>query len=89
MSQITKTTPHRLIAPAVEVVSVPETPLVALDEANRAPLVLEVRLPHQRAVPEDPQAALPRDDVLRLHCDVRMDRWVALSDSKLLAKVSS
>lgn len=53
----------------MEVVSVPEASLVAFNVANQAPLELEVRLPHQRAVPKDPQAALPRDDVLRLHCD--------------------
>jgi len=59
---------HQLVVPAVEVVSVPEASLVASDGADVAPPVLEVRLPHQRPVAEDPQAAgLPGDDVLRLH----------------------
>ncbi len=53
----------------MEVVSVPETSLVALNVTDLAPLVLEVRLPHQRPVPEDPQAGLPGDDILRLHFD--------------------
>lgn len=53
----------------MEVVSMPETPLVAFNVTDLAPLVLEVRLPYQRPVPEDPQAALPCDDVLRFHVD--------------------
>lgn len=51
----------------MEVISVPETPLVAFNVANLACFVLEIWLPHQRAVPEDPHGALPSDDVLRLH----------------------
>lgn len=62
-----RTGPHHHVVPTVEVISMPEPPLVALDVAHSAPLVLEVRLPHQRTVPEDPQAALPVHDVLRLH----------------------
>lgn len=45
----------------------PEPPLVALNITDLTPLVLEVRFPYQRPVPEDPQAGLPGDDVLRLH----------------------
>lgn len=58
---------YQLVTSTVEVVSVPEPSLVAFDVTDLAPLVLEVRLPHQRAVAEDPQAALPGDYVLRLH----------------------
>lgn len=60
---------YQLVVPAMEVVSVPETSLVAFNVADPASLELEVGLPHQWAVPEDPQAALPRQDVLRLHSD--------------------
>lgn len=48
----------------------PEASLVAMDVAYLATLVFEVRLPHQRAVPEDPQtsqAGLTGDDIFRLH----------------------
>lgn len=58
---------HHDVTSAVEGVSVPEEPFVAADEAYVAPLVLEVRLPYQRPVAEDPQAALSSQDVLRLH----------------------
>lgn len=67
----------------MEVVSVPEASLVALNVTNLAPLIFEVRLPHQRPVPENPQAGLPGDDILRLHCfwivsfdDVQMNEWI-------------
>lgn len=51
----------------MEVIPVPETSLVALNVTDLATLVPEVRLPHQRPVPEDPQAGLSGDDILRLH----------------------
>lgn len=38
---------YQLIIPSMEVVSVPETSLVASNVTDLAPLVLEVRLPHQ------------------------------------------
>lgn len=60
---------YQLVVAAVEVVSVPKTPLVAVHVADHAPPVLEVGLPYQGAVAEDPQAGLPRHDVLRLHSD--------------------
>ena len=63
----TKSISYQVVIPAVEVVTVPETSLVASNVAHLAPLVLEVRLPHQRPVPEDPQAGLRGDDILRLH----------------------
>lgn len=66
-SKQTHSESYQLVVSAVEVVSVPEASLVALNVTDFAPLVLEVRLPHQRAVPEDPQAALPGHYVLRLH----------------------
>lgn len=54
----------------MEVVSVPEASLVAVDVSDLATLVFEVRLPHQRSVSEDPQtsqAGLTGDDIFRLH----------------------
>lgn len=65
--KLNKSISYQVVIPAVEVVSVPEPSLVASDVAHLAPLVLKVRLPHQRPVPEDPQAGLRGDDVLRLH----------------------
>lgn len=53
----------------MEGVSVPEAPLVAANEPDVTPLVGEVGFPHQGAVAEDPQAALPGQDVLRLHSE--------------------
>jgi len=58
---------YQLVISTVEVISVPEAPLVALNVADLAPLELEVGLPHQRAVAEDPEAGLAGHDVLRLH----------------------
>lgn len=51
----------------MKVIPVPEASLVPLNITDFAPLVLEVWLPDQRAVAEDPQAGFSSDDVLRFH----------------------
>lgn len=58
---------HHFIISTMEIIPVPEASLVPLNITDLAPLILEVRLPNQRAVPKDPQTGFSSDDVLRLH----------------------
>lgn len=58
---------HHSIISTMEIIPVPEASLIPFNITDLAPLVLEIRLPNQRAVPKNPQAGFSSNDVLRLH----------------------
>lgn len=60
-------TPHLVLVPSVEIISVPEASFESSDVADCAPLVSKPGFPHQGAVSEYPQAALLLRGVSRFH----------------------